>query len=346
MWLFPRPPPAAPPPAVDKILAQLTERQKEIAARPLEEVSERIDFLLAVGLGYLSLDRSAATLSGGEAQRIRLATQIGSRLRGVLYVLDEPSIGLHARDNARLLGSLEQLRNLGNTVLERTEKASVRSNSFAILAIPSSSSNTTKTPFAAPISLSTSAPEPATPAATSLPKANQRKSKPPLNRLLANISAVRRRSRSPKNAAAPTEKSFKSSARAPTISKKLTSPRRPACSPSSPASPAPENPLSSTTFSIARSRRNSIAPPKRPPRTAKLSAPSTSTKSSRSIKPPSAAPRARIPPPILAFLHPSAISSRCFRNRASAATAPADSPSTSKAAAATPARGTAFAASQ
>jgi excinuclease ABC subunit A len=104
-------------PAVDKILSQLTPRQKEIAARPLEEVAERLEFLLAVGLGYLSLDRSAATLSGGEAQRIRLATQIGSRLRGVLYVLDEPSIGLHARDNERLLGSLEQLRDLGNTVL-------------------------------------------------------------------------------------------------------------------------------------------------------------------------------------------------------------------------------------
>src|SRR5213080_4167812 len=104
-------------PAVDKILGQLSERQKEIAARPLEEIAERIDFLIAVGLGYLSLERSAATLSGGEAQRIRLATQIGSRLRGVLYVLDEPSIGLHARDNARLLGSLEHLRNLGNTVL-------------------------------------------------------------------------------------------------------------------------------------------------------------------------------------------------------------------------------------
>ena len=103
--------------AVDEILALLSPRQKEIAARPLEEVAERLDFLLAVGLGYLSLDRSAATLSGGEAQRIRLATQIGSRLRGVLYVLDEPSIGLHARDNNRLLGSLEQLRNLGNTVL-------------------------------------------------------------------------------------------------------------------------------------------------------------------------------------------------------------------------------------
>ncbi|HEY1467568.1 MAG TPA: excinuclease ABC subunit UvrA [Candidatus Acidoferrum sp.] len=104
-------------PAVDKILSQLTSRQMEVAGRPLKEVGERIDFLLAVGLGYLSLERSAATLSGGEAQRIRLATQIGSRLRGVMYVLDEPSIGLHARDNDRLLHSLEQLRNLGNTVL-------------------------------------------------------------------------------------------------------------------------------------------------------------------------------------------------------------------------------------
>jgi excinuclease ABC subunit A len=104
-------------PAVDKILSQLAPRQKEVAGRPLAEIGERLDFLLAVGLGYLSLERSAATLSGGEAQRIRLATQIGSRLRGVLYVLDEPSIGLHARDNDRLLHSLEQLRNLGNTVL-------------------------------------------------------------------------------------------------------------------------------------------------------------------------------------------------------------------------------------
>ena len=104
-------------PAVDRIRGELTSRQRDIAGRALGEVSERLDFLLAVGLGYLSLDRSAATLSGGEAQRIRLATQIGSRLRGVLYVLDEPSIGLHARDNDRLLASLEQLRDLGNTVL-------------------------------------------------------------------------------------------------------------------------------------------------------------------------------------------------------------------------------------
>jgi excinuclease ABC subunit A len=104
-------------PAVDKIREGLTERQTDIAGRALAEISARLDFLLAVGLGYLSLDRSAATLSGGEAQRIRLATQIGSQLRGVLYVLDEPSIGLHARDNDRLISSLEKLRDLGNTVL-------------------------------------------------------------------------------------------------------------------------------------------------------------------------------------------------------------------------------------
>ncbi len=103
--------------AVDKMRRQLTLRERRIAARALTAIAERIDFLLNVGLGYLTLDRSAATLSGGEAQRIRLATQIGSRLRGVMYVLDEPSIGLHARDNGRLLGTLETLRDLGNTVL-------------------------------------------------------------------------------------------------------------------------------------------------------------------------------------------------------------------------------------
>jgi len=104
-------------PAVDKMLKQLTPRELEIAGRVLREIAERLDFLLAVGLGYVSLNRSAATLSGGEAQRVRLATQIGSRLRGVLYVLDEPSVGLHARDNDRLLRSLKRLRDLSNTVL-------------------------------------------------------------------------------------------------------------------------------------------------------------------------------------------------------------------------------------
>jgi len=96
---------------------QFSAREALIADRLRREIVERLEFLTAVGLGYLSLDRNAATLSGGEGQRIRLATQIGSRLRGVLYVLDEPSIGLHQRDNQRLLTALESLRNLGNTVL-------------------------------------------------------------------------------------------------------------------------------------------------------------------------------------------------------------------------------------
>jgi excinuclease ABC subunit A len=96
---------------------KLNERENKIAGRIQREVAERLGFLNAVGLGYISLDRSAMTLSGGEGQRIRLATQIGSKLRGVLYVLDEPSIGLHHRDNDRLLDALVSLRDLGNTVL-------------------------------------------------------------------------------------------------------------------------------------------------------------------------------------------------------------------------------------
>jgi excinuclease ABC subunit A len=95
----------------------LNEREQQIAGRVIEEIRNRLEFLTAVGLNYLNLSRSAATLSGGEAQRIRLATQIGSKLRGVLYVLDEPSIGLHPRDNDRLLDTLSRLRDLGNTVL-------------------------------------------------------------------------------------------------------------------------------------------------------------------------------------------------------------------------------------
>ncbi|HLZ39111.1 MAG TPA: excinuclease ABC subunit UvrA, partial [Mycobacteriales bacterium] len=95
----------------------LTERERHIAARVLKEVNARLGFLVDVGLDYLSLDRAAATLAGGEAQRIRLATQIGSGLVGVLYVLDEPSIGLHQRDNRRLIETLLRLRDLGNTLI-------------------------------------------------------------------------------------------------------------------------------------------------------------------------------------------------------------------------------------
>ena len=96
---------------------KLNEREEKIAGLVLKEICERLQFLNAVGLGYLTMDRGSATLSGGEGQRIRLATQIGSQLRGVLYVLDEPSIGLHPRDNQKLLETLQKLRDLGNTVL-------------------------------------------------------------------------------------------------------------------------------------------------------------------------------------------------------------------------------------
>jgi len=96
---------------------RLTAREEKIAGLILREIRQRLSFLETVGLGYLTLDRTSSTLSGGEGQRIRLATQIGSQLRGVLYVLDEPSIGLHPRDNKKLLDTLEHLRDLGNTVL-------------------------------------------------------------------------------------------------------------------------------------------------------------------------------------------------------------------------------------
>ena len=95
----------------------LSDRERSIAAKVLQEVGDRLGFLDDVGVGYLTLDRSSATLSGGESQRIRLATQIGSKLMGVLYVLDEPSIGLHQRDNDRLIATLKGMRDLGNTVL-------------------------------------------------------------------------------------------------------------------------------------------------------------------------------------------------------------------------------------
>jgi excinuclease ABC subunit A len=96
---------------------QVTEQQEQIVTEVVREIQSRLQFLVEVGLGYLTLDRESGTLSGGEAQRIRLATQIGSGLAGVLYVLDEPSIGLHQRDNGRLLGTLRRLRNLGNSVI-------------------------------------------------------------------------------------------------------------------------------------------------------------------------------------------------------------------------------------
>ena len=96
---------------------EFTAREWIIGERVVKEIRERLGFLVDVGLGYFTLSRSAGTLSGGEPQRIRLASQVGSGLVGVLYVLDEPSIGLHQRDNRRLLTTLEKLRDLGNTLI-------------------------------------------------------------------------------------------------------------------------------------------------------------------------------------------------------------------------------------
>ena len=102
---------------VDELSSKLTERQNDIAKEILREIHKRVHFLLDIGIDYLNMNRPAASLSGGEAQRIRLATQIGSQLTGVLYILDEPSIGLHQRDNQRLIESLKELRDIGNSVI-------------------------------------------------------------------------------------------------------------------------------------------------------------------------------------------------------------------------------------
>ena len=112
---------------------ELTEREEAIGRRIIKEIVERLRFLVDVGLDYLTLERATATLSGGEAQRIRLATQIGSGLVGVLYILDEPSIGLHQRDNARLIAALERLRDLGNTVIVvEHDEETIRAADFVV----------------------------------------------------------------------------------------------------------------------------------------------------------------------------------------------------------------------
>jgi excinuclease ABC subunit A len=139
---------------------ELGAERNEVAEAILAQARQRLRFMQEVGLGYLTLDRTTMTLSGGEAQRIRLATQVGAALVGVTYILDEPSIGLHQRDNDRLIAALVRLRDLGNTV---------------------SSSSTTRTPSAPPTSSSTWAPAPASRAAGSSPPAPcERSAEPPL----------------------------------------------------------------------------------------------------------------------------------------------------------------------
>ncbi len=124
---------AHPQPPIFLKTCDLEGNKKQIAEKILKEITERLGFLINVGLDYLNLSRSADTLSGGEAQRIRLASQIGSGLAGVMYVLDEPSIGLHQRDNDRLLATLKRLRDLGNSVIvvEHDEDA-IREADFVV----------------------------------------------------------------------------------------------------------------------------------------------------------------------------------------------------------------------
>ncbi len=118
---------------IDELPAHLTEREQLIAHQVIKEIKARLGFLLDVGLEYLTLDRASGTLSGGESQRIRLATQIGSGLMGVLYILDEPSIGLHQRDNRRLIATLKRLRDLGNTLLVvEHDEETIRSADYVI----------------------------------------------------------------------------------------------------------------------------------------------------------------------------------------------------------------------
>ncbi len=112
---------------------ELSDREQKIAGQLLKEIKERLGFLLHVGLGYLTLDRRTSTLSGGESQRTQLATQIGSRLTGVLYILDEPSIGLHPRDNRKLLEILQRLRDLGNTIIVvEHDEETIRQSDYVI----------------------------------------------------------------------------------------------------------------------------------------------------------------------------------------------------------------------
>jgi len=270
-------------PAVDKILVQLTERQKNRRPSP-REVSERIDFLLAVGLGYLSLDRSAATLSRRRSPAHPLATQIGSRLRGVLYVLDEPSIGLHARDTLAFsaAGTASQPRQ--HRSRRRARRRHHRRADFVVDLGPGAGNA----------------------GATSLRKASRRKSKPRPNPSQVNISAAPQKSPSRKTPQ-PNAKPFNPGASANNLKDVDIT--------------LPLGLLTVVTgrlgfrqiharqrHSLSRARAKLYRSSEAPARTAKLSAPSTSTKSSRSIRHLSAARRARIPPPTPASSLQSAIS--------------------------------------
>ena len=254
----------------------LSDTERLIGGRVIKEIGERLRFLNDVGVGYLSLQRASATLSGGEAQRIRLATQIGSALVGVLYILDEPSIGLHQRDNRRLIDTLLRLRDLGNTVLVvEHDEETMRS----------------------PTTSSTWGRAPASTAATWSPRARPKRSWPTRSRSPATSSPAGAASTCPASGACRWSGS-PCAARACTTSRTSTSRSPWARSRASPASPARASPRSSTRSSTRAWRRASTAAPScAPASTTASTARGSSTRSSTSTSRPSGARRAATRPP-------------------------------------------------
>ena len=299
---------------------EMTDTERAIARLIVREISERLAFLDNVGIGYLSLSRSARSLSGGEAQRIRLATQIGSSLVGVMYVLDEPSIGLHQRDNEKLIGTLDRLRDLGNTVIvvEHDEGTMLAADHLVDLG-PGAGEHGGHV------------------IAAGTPRRSRRELRLADRPVPLGQAARSRCRRSAASRPAPCW----SAAPANTTSRTSTSRSRSASSAASPASPAPASRPWSTRPSTTRSptacTRRSCAPA---PTTASTGS-ARSTRSSTSTSRRSAARRAPTRPPTPASSTTSASSSPRPRRRGPAATSRAASASTSRAGAARSAAATA-----
>ncbi len=314
-----------------------TGRDRLIADRLQREIIERLEFLNAVGLGYLSLDRSAATLSGGEGQRIRLATQIGSRLRGVLYVLDEPSIGLHQRDNQRLIAALEDLRDLGNTVLVvEHDEDTIRKADYVLDLGPGAGKNGGHIMADG------------TPAEI---MANPELGHRPISRRARSTSSRAPRARSktaPKTRPAPLTGNWLTVEDAHSHNLQNVTAHFPLGVMTVVTGVSGSGKCTLVNDILYRSLAKELYGSREEPGAHKAmsSASTSSTRSSRSTSRPSAARRARTPRPTPASSPPSATSSRCCRSRASAATSPAASASTCRADAAKPARAKASAASR
>lgn len=299
----------------------LGSREEAIAGQVLKEVQARLGFLLDVGLEYLSLARAAGTLSGGEAQRIRLATQIGSGLVGVLYVLDEPSIGLHQRDNRRLIETLTRLRDLGNTlIVVEHDEDTIRTSDWVVDIGPLAGEHGGKVVHSGPYQELLDCEESLT-GATCRAAVTSRFPRSAVRSIASGRS--------------------RSSARANTTWAASTSASLWACSRRSPACPGPVSRRSSTTSSRRSWRISSTARGRCPAGTPASTGSTSWTSSCRSTSRRSAAPRGPTRPPTPGCSTRSAPCSPPPPSRRCAATSPAGSRSTSRAAGARPAPATA-----